>query len=142
NTVVTGIRALLMDLDGAQGSNYLGGNVIVGPSALAWNIADVTHWGIGGSLTNLGVISGTGHGSIAFDGTGIITGKPLKLPTIAINGTYRIGTTVSLTNNSPMLNGTLIFDIATTNQLILQSDLSNPLTLFYSGALAVTNSGP
>ena len=142
NTVVTGARALLMDLDGSLGSNYLGGNVIVGPTSLAWNIADGTQWGVGGSLTNLGVISGTGHGSISFDGTGIITGKPLKLPTIAVNGTYRIGTTILLTNNTPILNGTLIFDIATTNQLVLQSDPSNPLTLFYSGNLEVVNSGP
>src|SRR5262249_2134946 len=120
NTVLTGARASLTDLDGAQGSNHFGGNVIVGTTALAWTIADVTQWGVGGSLTNLGVISGTGHGSISFDGTGIIAGKPLKLPTMAVNGTYRIGTTVILTNNSPILNGTLIFDLATTNQLILQ----------------------
>ena len=91
NTVIGG---LMIDLDGALGSNYFGGDVTVAVGSIGWNITDVTHWGIGGSLTNNNLIVGKGYGSIAFDGTGVITGKPFKVPTITVNGTYTIGTTI------------------------------------------------
>jgi hypothetical protein len=61
---------------------------------------------------------------------------------MTVNGAYTIADTIILTNNTPTLNGTLIFDIARTNQLVLQSSPTNPLTLFYSGNLNVINSGP
>jgi hypothetical protein len=133
---------LLLDLDGASGSNYFEGNVMVASNSVGWNVSDVTQWAIGGSLTNNGLIVGTGYGNISFDGAGVITGsKPIKLPTMTINGTYMIGTTITLTTNTPTLNGTLVFDLANTNQIILQSYPTNPLTLYYSGALDVINSG-
>ena len=138
----TTIGGLMIDLDGALGSNYLGGNVSVTAGSIGWNITDVTHWGIGGSLTNDGLIVGKGYGSIAFDGSGIITGKAFKIPTFTINGTYEIGTTVTLSTNTPTLNGTLVFDLANTNQLVLQSYPTNPMTLYYSGNLNVINTGP
>lgn len=141
NTVIQGSRNLLFDGNGALGSNYFNGDLTVGSNVLAWNISDVTQWGIGGSLTNQGLIAGKGYGSISFNGVGVITGKPIKIPTLTVNGTYTIDTTITLTTNTPTLNGTLVFDLAATNQLILQSYPTNPLTLYYSGGLTVINSG-
>ena len=141
NTVVTGLRALLVDLDGALGDAYFAGNVTIGSNVLAWNISDVTHWTVGGSLTNQGLIAGKGYGSITFGGTGVIVGKPFKIPTLTVNGTYTIGTTITLATNTPTLLGTLLFDLANPGQLILQSYPTNPMTLYYSGGLVVTNTG-
>lgn len=141
DTTVTGFRALLVDLDGATGSNYFSGNMTVGPGVLAWNVSDVTHWAVGGSLTNLGLIAAKGYGSIDFKGAGIITGNALKLPTLTVSGTYEIGASITLTTNTPTLTGTLIFDLARTNQLTLQSYPTNPLTLYYDGVLNVINTG-
>jgi hypothetical protein len=160
-TVVSNVYVygLLEDLNGALGSNYIGGNVIVaGPSTSVktwsggvytngWNVSDVTQWAIGGSLTNNGSIFGTGYGSISFDGTGIITGsQPLTIPTITVNGTYTIGTTITLTTNTPTLHGTLVFDLAKTNQIILRyspsgTNVQTTQTNFYAGNLTVINSG-
>ena len=135
------IGGLLEDLNGALGSNYFGGNVTVNPSATGgWNVSDVTQWAIGGSLTNNGPIFGVGYGSISFDGTGIITGSnPITIPTITVNGTYTIGTTITLATNTPTLNGTLVFDLANPQQIILPAYVGT--SLYYSGTLNVTNSG-
>lgn len=141
NTTV-GAGGLLMDLDGALGSNYFAGNVLVASNAIGWNVSDVIQWTIGGSLTNQGLIVGTGYGNITFAGNGVITGKPFTIPTMTVNGTYVIGTTITLSTNTPTLNGTLVFDLANTNQLILKSYPTNALTLYYSGNLDVINSGP
>ena len=70
-----GLGALMLDLDGATGSNYFGGNVLISSAALGWNVSDVITWGVGGSLTNNGTIVGKGYGSISFDGTGFIAGS-------------------------------------------------------------------
>ena len=137
NTMVDG---LLLDLDGALGSNYFGGNVTVSASAIGWNVSDVVHWGIGGSLTNNGTIVGKGYGSISFDGTGFIAGsKSIKIPTMTVNGTYTIGTTITLITNTPTLNGTLVFDLVRTNQIVLLTNAGT--ALYYSGTLNVINSG-
>ena len=65
------------------------------------------------NLTNNGTISGTGYGSIIFNGTGIITGsKAITMPTMTVNGTYTINDAITLFTNTPTLNGTLVFDIA------------------------------
>jgi hypothetical protein len=141
NTVVTGLRALLVDLDGALGDAYFAGNVTIGSNVLAWNISDVTHWTVGGSLTNQGLIAGKGYGSITFGGIGVIVGKPFRIPTLTVNGSYTIGTTITLATNTPTLLGTLLFDLANPGQLILQSYPTNPMTLYYSGGLVVTNTG-
>jgi len=142
SNLTLGTSALLLDLDGASGSNYFGGNVLVSAAAIGWNLTDVIQWGIGGSLTNNGTLVGKGYGSISFDGTGLITGsKAIKIPTLTVNGTYTIGTTITLTTNTPTLNGTLVFDLANTNRINLQSYPTNPLTLYYSGNLNVINSG-
>jgi hypothetical protein len=146
------VYGLLEDLNGALGTNHIDGNVIVaGPSTSVktwsggvytngWYVSDVTTWGIDGSLTNNGSIFGAGYGSISFDGTGIITGSnSLTIPTITVNGTYTIGTTITLTTNTPTLHGTLVFDLAKTNQIVLKAGTN---WLFYSGILNVINSGP
>jgi hypothetical protein len=137
NTTVGG---LLLDLDGALGSNYFRGSLTVNATAIGWNISDVTQWGIGGSLTNNGTIVGKGYGCITFGGNGIITGsKSIKIPTMTVNGTYKIATTITLITNTPTLNGTLVFDLANTNQIVLLTNAGT--ALFYSGNLNVINSG-
>ncbi len=141
NTFLTGVRALLVDLDGATGLNNFMGDVTVGSNAFAWNVSDVIYWQVGGNLTNLSLIAGKGYGSITFAGNGKITGKPITLPTITVSGTYLIGTTITLITNTPTLTGTLLFDLAQTNQLVLKAYPSNPLTLYYSGNLNIINSG-
>jgi len=147
------VYGLLEDLNGALGTNYCGGNVIVagpstsglaypgGPYTNGWYVSDVVAWGIGGNLTNNGSIFGSGYGSISFDGTGIIAGSnALTIPTITVNGAYTIGTTITLITNTPTLNGTLVFDLARTNQIVLQTNAGT--ALYYDGALNVINSGP
>ncbi len=142
NVVVNGF---LLDLDGsltnANGgveTNQFKGNVTVNPGA-TWNVSDVTTWSVGGNFTNLGTIRSAGFGSIAFNGTGNIAGNPFRIKTISVNGTTAINTTITLTTNTPTLNGTLIFDLATTNKIIL---LAGTNTLYYNGNLTVINSGP
>ncbi len=137
------IGGLLFDLNGALGSNSFGGNVTINPSATGgWNVSDVTTWSVGGSLTNNGRIAGgLGYGRIAFNGTGTIAGKSFTIPTITVNGTYTIAATIILLTNTPTLNGTLVFDLANTNQIVLRSYPTNHLTLYYSGNLNVINSG-
>ena len=131
NTVMGG---LLFDGDGADGTNYFGGSITVTATSLEWYISDVTQWFLGGSLTNNGLIGGTGYGSISFNGTGVITGsKAIKIPTMTVNGTYAIGTTITLTTNTPTLNGTLVFDLVKTNQIVLLTDAGT--ALYYNGIL-------
>ena len=153
-TVVSNIfiYGLLEDLNGALGSNYFGGNVIVsgpntfapayagGPYTNGWYVSDVITWGVGGGLTNDGAIIGKGYGSIIFEGAGCIAGtNTLKLPTMTVNGSYTIATTITLITNTPTLNGTLVFDLANTNQLVLLANAGT--ALYYSGNLNVINSG-
>lgn len=147
SNLTMGVSTLFLDLDGASGSNYIEGSLTVSSNAIGWNVSDVTQWAIGGSLTNNGTIVGKGFGSIAFDGTGIITGsKPITIPTMSINGTYTIADTITLTTNTPTLNGTLVFDLARTNQIILRysnsgTNVQTTQTNFYAGNLVVINSG-
>jgi hypothetical protein len=142
NVVVNGF---LLDLDGrltnsigGLETNQFEGNVTVNPGG-TWNVSDVTTWSVGGNFTNLGTIKSAGFGSIAFNGAGNIAGNPFKIKTITVNGTYAIDTTITITTNTPTLNGTLVFDIATTNKMIFAA---GPNTLYYSGNLTVINSGP
>ena len=103
---------------------------------------DSTNYFVNGNLTNHGNLTGTAYASINFSGTGVITGDPITIPTMVVYGTYTIGTTITLTTNTPTLNGTLVFDLAKTNQIILESyPPVNLLALYYGGALIVTNTG-
>jgi hypothetical protein len=137
NTVMGGF---LMDLNNALGTNGFYGNLTVTATSYFWYISDVTTWFLNGNLTNNGAILGAGYGSIIFNGTGNIAGsKAIKIPTMTVNGTYTIGTTITLTTNTPTLNGTLVFDIAHTNQIVLLPGAGT--ALYYSGNLNVINSG-
>jgi hypothetical protein len=148
----TTIGGKMTDLNGALGNNYFNGNVTVITNTIGgtipglangyWDISDVTNWNVGGSLTNQGHIVGHGYGSINFNGTGAISGQPITIPTMVVNGTSTIGTTITLTTNTPTLSGVLVFDLADTNEIILLSYPTNQLTLYYSGGLNVINSGP
>ena len=138
NTMMGG---LLLDLDAAAGANDFIGNLTLTSSAVGWNVSDVTNWMVGGSLTNNALIVGIGYGEINFNGTGTIAGKPFTLPTIVVNGSYTIADTITVTTNTPTFNGSLTFDIATTNKIIFRTGSTN-LTLYYGGGLNVINSGP
>ena len=157
----------LWDQDTANGSNYFAGNFTVLPSNMAitnklntllnkynsdntnapvtiiyggLDLQTGTNWNMGANLTNNGLIQGQGYGSINFNGTGIIAGtNAITIPTMVVNGSYEIGTTITLTTNTPIFNGTLTFDLANTNQIVLQSGAVTPL--FYNGNLNVINSG-
>ena len=153
------INGLLEDLNGTLGSNYIGGNVIVsGPGTSlpnftggsftnGWYVSDVTTWGIGGGFTNNGSVFGKGFGSISFDGAGVIAGSnALTIPTMTVNGTYAIDDTITLTTNTPIYTGTLVFDLAQTNQIILRyapssTSTNTTQTNFFGGNLIVINSG-
>ena len=148
----TTIGGKMTDLNGALGNAYFNGNVTVITNTIGgtipglangyWDISDVTNWNVGGNLTNQGNIVGHAYGSINFNGTGTLTGQPITVPTLVINGTYTIGTTVTLLTNTPTLSGTLVFDLANTNQMVLRSYPTNQLTFYYNGGLNVINSGP
>jgi hypothetical protein len=138
----TTIGGLMLDLNGAAGANNFEGNVLVTSNSIGWNVSDVIQWSVGGSLTNQGLIVGTGYGNINFTGSGAIAGKPFKIPTIGVSGTYQIATTITLTTNTPTVTGTLVFDLANTNELVMQTYAANPMTLYYAGNLNVINSGP
>jgi hypothetical protein len=137
NTTITG---LMIDLDGALGLDNFLGSVTVNKSLLGWNLTDVTQWNVGGSLTNNnGTIIGKEYASIAFNGTGNIVGKSFKIPTMTINGTYAIGATITLSTNTPIINGTIVFDIARTNQIVLNAG-TNWIWYTTNGTLSVINS--
>jgi hypothetical protein len=150
------LYGMFEDLDAANGSNYIGGNVIIcGPGTVGenypggaytngWYVGDATTWGIGGSLTNNGAIYGIGYGSIFFNGTGTIAGSNIiTIPTITIDGTYTIADSLVLTTNNANLLGTVIFDLANTNQIYLQYSATGlqTQTNCYGGNLVVVDTG-
>jgi hypothetical protein len=108
-----------------------------------WDLYDVIEWSIAGSLTNNGTIrehSGPSNGgSITFVGTGVIVGNPFQVSDLFLQGTNTIGTTVTVTNFLG-LSGTVVFDLANPQTLIVTTNSTNALT--YGGALNVINSGP
>jgi hypothetical protein len=59
---------------------------------------------------------------------------------MTINGTYAIDTTVVLTTNTPVINGTVVFDLARTNQIVLNAG-TNAIWYTTNGTLDVINSG-
>lgn len=137
----TTVEGQMEDLDGANGADVFNDMTI--QSSGIWNLLDSTNYFVYGNLTNYGRLIGIAYASINFNGIGVITGNLITLPTLTFNGTNIIGTTITLFTNTPSLNGTLVFDIARTNQMILMSyPPANILTLDYGGALVVTNTGP
>jgi hypothetical protein len=139
NTVVSGT---LIDEDGdTTNLQDILSNVTINPGG-TWNLYDVIQWSVGASLTNNGTIKfhkGTGTGgSITFVGTGVITGNPFTLWNIFLNGTNTISTTITATNFIG-LNGTVVFDLANPQKLVLDPNSTNALT--YGGNLQVINTG-
>jgi hypothetical protein len=135
----TAVGGLLEDLNGALGNNIFDGSLTVNPGG-HWSLGDVITWHVGGSLTNNGLIDGTAWASISFEGTGIITGSPITIPTLTIDGTYTVGTTTTLTTNYPVINGTVVFDLANASQIVLNAG-TNWFWYSTNGTLKVINSG-
>jgi hypothetical protein len=109
----------------------------------AWYVGDATGWAVGGNLTNNGIIGfGKNYGSIDFTGKGIIAGNPIifTIPTMIIDGTNEIADTITLTTNYPTVNGTIVFDLANSNQIILNAG-TNWFWYSTNGTLDVINSG-
>lgn len=137
NTIVSGT---INDFDGAHGANIFK-NLTLNPGGVL-NILDSTNWYVNGNLTNnAGAVSGHAYASINFNGAGIITGTPINIPTIVVNGTYQIGATINLATNTPTLNGTLVFDLAHPGLITLAPNAGSGPTLYYNAALNVINSG-
>jgi len=144
----------LEDLDSANGTNYIGGNlVITGPSTAlnsfngytnGWYLGDGTNWVVGGSLTNDGAVYGISYGAFFLNGTGSIGGSnTLTVPTLTINGSYTVADSIVLTTNNANLNGTLIFDLANTNTITLvpYPGAGTTQTNYYGGNLVVIDTG-
>jgi hypothetical protein len=138
NTTISGI---LTDLSGSTNLDNVFNNVTITPGG-QWRLNDVIEWVVGGNLTNNGAITyvkGTGGGgAITFTGTGVITGNPFSIWNIFIDGTNTIGTTITVTNFIG-LGGTVVFDLANPQKMILAPSSTNALT--YAGALKVINTG-
>ncbi len=140
-TTIIGSGVKITDNDGAAGSDTFN-NLTVNAGGTLY-LLDSTNWFVDGNLTNnSGNIKGIAYASINFNGTGNIAGTTVTLPTLTINGTYAINATVNLLTNTPTLNGTLVFDIAHPQQMILATNAGSGPTFYYSGNLNVINSGP
>jgi hypothetical protein len=140
NTTV-GSGAKITDNDGALGNDTFS-NVTVNAGGDLY-LLDSTNWFINGSLTNnSGTIGGVAYASINFNGTGIFAGTPITLPTFTINGTYAVGTRINLLTNTPGLNGTLVFDVASPQEVDLATNAGSGPSFYYNGNLDVINSGP
>jgi hypothetical protein len=134
----TSISGFMLDLDGGLGADHFG-NVTINAGGM-WNLSDVTQWVVNGSVTNKGTLRGRGYGSIAFDGTGFIAGNAIQIPTLTVNGTYTVATSITLTTNTPTLHGTLVFDLANPQKITLLAAVGT--ALYYDSILSVINTGP
>jgi len=111
----------------------------------AWYISDATEWTVGGNFTNNGIVGfGKNYGNITFTGNGIIGGHKTNtfiVPTITINGTNEVADTIILNTNCPVVNGTIEFDLAISNQIVLNAG-TNVFWYTTNGNLNVINTGP
>jgi hypothetical protein len=140
NTTISGIL-----IDGSGNTTNLDdsfNNITITPGG-SWRLTDVIEWAVSGSLTNNGSITYVkgpgGGGAITFTGTGVITGNPFTLWNIFLEGNNTISTTITATNFIG-LGGTVVFDLANPQKLVLSATSTNALT--YGGNLTVINSGP
>jgi hypothetical protein len=132
-----------------SGNTVIGGKLVIGCGSGAtasfknvtvnsggtFDLGDTIRATISGNLTNNGTITGTGHASINFTGTGQFTGSsPASPPTVAFKGTTTIGDTLNLTY-TPDFIGTIVFDVANLYQVNCAG------TLYFGNALTVTNTG-
>jgi len=150
NMVITNLNNVLFSSTrGWTNVDYLGPNGV--PSGTtniyggAWYISDATEWSVGGNFTNNGIVGfGKNYGNITFTGNGIIGGNKTNiftLPTITINGTNEVADTITLTTNCPVVNGTIVFDLANSNQIVLNAG-TNVFWYTTNGNLDVINTGP
>jgi hypothetical protein len=111
----------------------------------AWYVSDATEWNVGGNFTNDGIVGfGKSYGNITFSGNGIIGGNKTNifiLPSMAIIGTNEVADTINLTTNCPIVTGTMVFDLANSNQIVLNAG-TNVFWYTTNGTLDVINSGP
>jgi hypothetical protein len=138
NTTLNGV---LTDGAGTTNLDDVFNNMTITPTG-KWRLSDVIEWVIGGSLTNNGAISYVkgpgGGGAITFNGTGVITGNPFTIWNLFLAGTNTISTTITATNFIG-LSGTVVFDLANPQKLVLAPSSTNALT--YGGNLQVINTG-
>jgi hypothetical protein len=150
NMVITNLNNVLFSTSrGWTNVDYLGPNGV--PSGTtniyggAWYISDATEWTVGGNFTNNGIVGfGKNYGNITFTGNGVIGGSKTNifiLPTITINGTNEVADIITLTTNYPTVNGTMVFDLANSNQIVLNAG-TNWFWYSTNGTLNVINSGP
>lgn len=146
--VLTNTQDALVSKLGWDGATNVGSNDVYGPgNAGVWMgslyVMDVQQWNVGGNLTNNGIVGfGTNYGSVDFSGTGVIAGSnSIYMPTMTIDGTYKILDTINLTTNYPIVNGTVMFDLANSNQITLNAG-TNWFWYSTNGTLDVINSGP
>ncbi|HVU07543.1 MAG TPA: hypothetical protein VHG89_03260 [Verrucomicrobiae bacterium] len=139
NTLVLKMGNTNVENLGPNGVYGPGNNGTYGGSLYVW---DVQEWAVGGNFTNNGIVGfGTNYGSIDFTGTGVIAGSnAITMPTMTIDGNYEIADTITLTTNYPVINGTIVFDLANTNQIILNAG-TNWFWYSTNGTLSVINSG-
>jgi hypothetical protein len=111
----------------------------------AWYVTDATEWNVGGNFTNDGIVGfGKNYGNITFSGNGIIGGNKTNifiLPSMTIIGTNEVADTINLTTNSPIVTGTIVFDLANSNQIVLNAG-TNVFWYTTNGTLDVINTGP
>lgn len=148
NLVLTNTQDALVSKLGWDGATNVGSNDVYGPgNAGVWMgslyVMDVQQWNVGGNLTNNGIVGfGTNYGLVDFSGTGVIAGSNVMyMPTMTIDGNYKILDTINLTTNYPAINGTVVFDLANTNQIVLNAG-TNWFWYSTNGTLDVINSGP
>lgn len=150
NMVITNLNnPLFSNTRGWTNVDYLGPNGT--PSGTtniyggAWYVGDATEWAVGGNLTNYGIIGfGKNYGNITFTGNGIIGGNKTNtfiIPTMTINGTNEVADNIILTTNSPTGNGTQVFDLANSNQIVLNAG-TNVYWYVTNASLDVINTGP
>jgi hypothetical protein len=147
NMVLTNVNNTLVSKLGWTGINNVGPNDVYGPGNAgvyggSLYVMDVQQWAVGGNFTNDGIVGfGTNYGSVDFTGTGVIAGSnTIFMPTMTIDGTYEINDTINLTTNYPTINGTVVFDLANSNQIVLNAG-TNWFWYSTGGTLDVTNSG-
>ncbi len=144
---LTNVQNTLVAKLGWTNADNVGPNDVYGPGNAGVRggslyIMDVQEWAVGGNLTNDGIIGfGTNYGSITMYGNGVMAGtNPMYMPTLFINGTNEVLDTVNLTTNYPAVNGTLIFDLAYTNEITLDAG-TNAFYYSANGTLEVVDSG-
>ena len=130
NTLVRGILRI-----GCGSGNIAHFKNVTVNSGGTFNLGDTIRATISGNLTNNGTITGTGHASIHFTGTGQIIGaSPVSPPTVSFEGITTIRDALNLTF-TPDFVGTVVFDLADPKKVTCAG------TLYFGNELTVINTG-